>query len=445
MRLSAGKLLLIALVPVVLYGAIKAVMYVNAKRVLDDMVAQASAQADIDYGRIRTEILKAVMVEDIRVRPVGSLAEMTIDRVRLDSSDPLFFVFNGDWQPGRDAPPKSLGFAVEGLSLPVSDDMMAVAGLDGDTTTGRSPDASTACEAGLRIDGPLLKAIGIEQLVMDADGGYRIDDADRTMTVDMRFDLAGIQSIDFEARLSDVDTEALGQGVVPSVNLGRLKMAFAIDPGFGARALQACASGSGETTEAWSERLAEQALRGLEIVGMTLGPGLEGVLRRFYAEWGEVEIVAAPAEPVGIMSLAFLPPDRLFDAMGVSVSHNDRIVADTGFTWQQPDASLLAALLGQGQTGKAVDEATTAPRQARVILRRAYEDVPVGDLGRYRDHHVRILSEGDLEREGVLKAIVDGVAEVEQSIHGGKYSAYVPVESIRSATVLIERRVEPGN
>jgi hypothetical protein len=445
MRLTAGKLLLIALVPVALYGAIKAVMYFNAKQVIDDMISQVSDQADISYGAIRTEVLKSVAIEGIRVRPAGSLVEMTIDRVRLDSGDPWFFITKGDWQPGRDAPPKSLGFQIDRLSVPVTDDMMVMAGLAGNTTTDVAAGTTAGCDAGLQLDAPLLRSLGIDQLVMDADGGYRIDELAQTIEVGMGFELAGIQSVDFDARLTGLDMESFGQGAMPSVELGRMKMAFAIPPEFGERALRACAAADGETPEAWSERLADQALQGLQLVGMTLGPGLEDMLRRFYRDWGEVEIVAAPAQPVGIMSVAFLPPDRLFDALGISVALNDRVVTDTGFTLQQPDASLVAALLGQGRPNSAADPTPTPPRETRVILRRAYEDVAVAELGRYRDHHVRIRARGDLEREGLLKAIVDGVAEVEQSLHGGKYSAFVPVSDIQSVSVLIERRVAPAN
>lgn len=446
MRLTAGRLLVIALVPVVLYGAIKGVMYFNAKRAVDQMVEQASGQADIRYGGIRTEVLKAVTVEEIRVQPVGSDAEITIDRVRLHSDDPWFFITKGDWQPGRDAPPKSLGFDIGRLSMPVTEDLTATVGTRGAIAPGSpADDAPAGCDGGLQVDGPLLEAVGIERLVMDADGGYRIDETERTLYVETRFELAGIQSVEFEARLTDIDMEALAQGAPPNINLARMKTAFTVSPAFGRRALEACATGNPATPEEWSERLAEQALQGLRMVGMTLGPGLERSLRRFYREWGEVEIVASPAEPVGLLSLAFLPPDRLFDALGISVSVNDRVVTDTSFTWQQPDASALAALLGQGQQGGPADQSARAPRETRIIVRRDYEAVPVGQLARYRDHHVRIVARNDPQREGVLKAIVDGVAEVEQSLHGGKYSAFVPVGEIESVSVLIERRVEPAD
>ena len=50
MSLRPGKLLLLLLIPAVLYGALKGVMYYNAKRSVDDIVATAADHADVRYA-----------------------------------------------------------------------------------------------------------------------------------------------------------------------------------------------------------------------------------------------------------------------------------------------------------------------------------------------------------------------------------------------------------
>jgi hypothetical protein len=46
-------------------------------------------------------------------------------------------------------------------------------------------------------------------------------------------------------------------------------------------------------------------------------------------------------------------------------------------------------------------------------------------------------------REGSLKAISNGVAEVQQTLQGGKFTVYVPLADIESAQALIRRELPP--
>jgi hypothetical protein len=439
MSSRSGKLLWIVLVPVLAYGVIKGVMYFNAKRSIDRLVDMAAGQVEISYDGIETEILQSVAVNGLRLSPIGADVELTVDRVRVFSDDPLFFLLSSDWRPGEGAPPGSLGFAVSGLRMPV-DPGLLTAGM------GQAPAASSAdggpCDNGLRVEAPLLEAMGIEQLALDADASYRIDKSAQTLDIGMHVDLHDIQTLDMDMRFSDVDSEALAQGVAPDFKLARVESAVSIAPAFGQRALEACAAGSGQTAEAWSQRLAEQALAGFELGGLELGRGLSEAVRSFYRDWGRIEIVAAPREPVGMLSLMFLPPDQLFDALSLRLSLNDRLVTDTSFTVTRPDGNALAALFGQREAQPA-QEPAQAQRPQRIVVRREYEQIAVANLGNFLEHRVRIKPHGLPEREGVLKKIDNGIAEVEQTVHGGKYTAFVPVADIATIEALVQRQVTP--
>jgi hypothetical protein len=431
MSSRVGNWVLIGLIPVVLYGAVKGVLYYKTKQAVDGFVEQAAGQAEISYAGISTEVTGAVAVDGISIKPLGEEAEVTIERVRLSSDDPLFFLLGGDWQPGRDAPPDSLGFEVMGIAMPLS-----LQALQSPFTGPAAADGSL-CENGLQIQPPMLKAMGFEQFRMDMDGNYRIDKSQQTIDLGMHVDVTDIQSIRFDATLTDVDTETLGQGAPPNINLGRMEMVVNVSPEFGRQALKACAIGSELTLEQWQVSLAEQAIEQFKMVGLTLGNGLQQAVRDFYREWGEIEIVAAPREPVGMLSMMFLPPEQLFDALSLRLRINDKLVPDTRFTWKKPDADALAALLGQQQ--EAAPNVPQRPR--RIVVRRAYEKVAVADLGRFMDHRVRITPREQPQREGVLKSIKYGIAEVEQTLHGGKYSAYVPIADIASIEALVQREV----
>lgn len=437
MSIRPSRVLLVLLIPVLAYGAFKGVLYYNAKRTMDDIALAASNHADVRYGSISTEVRGAVTVGDIRIQPIGSDDVIEIDAVRVASDDPLFFIRGGHWTPGEDAPPGSLSFAVNGVRLPLSDAWLPP------SPTGVTPADPLvgACANGLQINAALLRQLGFKTIAVDMDGSYRLDETARTLDLDLNTDMRDVQSMRFAATFTDVDVVAMGQGV-PSgnLNLGRLSVAMRLSPEFGRQALKACASGSDQTVDAWSGILADRALEGLASAGLTLGSGLSDAVRTFYREWGEIRVVAAPEKPVGMLSLAFLPPEQLVDALSLQLSLNGRPLPDTRFTWQRPDGANLGKLFA-GESEQA--DSKTEARSRRIIVRRKFESVRVGDMARYLEHEVQIKPRGLPVREGVLKRIRDGEAEVEQILHGGRYTAYVPIGQIESLRVLVQREVKP--
>lgn len=432
MSLRRGKLLLILLIPALLYGGLKGFLYFKAKRTVDEIVLAAANQADIRYADISTDLRGAVTVSGIDVQPRGYGDALTIGSVRIASDDPTFFFRSTDWQPGQSAPPSSLSFAISNVSLALSSDFLREA-----VDTVDSAD-SQPCTQGLQVEPQLLARMGITDLNMDMDGHYRLNEAARTLEVSLNLELRDIESMHVTTTLADVDTETLASGAVPQVSLGGFSAAMRVDPEFGKKALQACAAGTEQDPSAWSERLAGQALEQFEAQGLVLGEGLRGALQRFYREWGEVKLVSAPREPVGLFSLMFLPPEQLAGTLALQLSLNHQPIGDTSFSWQGPAAQDLSAFFGPEEPESA-GPAQQPPR--RIIVRREYERVAVRDIARYVDHQVHIKPRGQPLREGLLKRVKGGTAEVEQNVHGGKFTVYVPLSDIESLQALVQREI----
>ena len=137
MRLNAGKILLILVVPIALYGAAKGLLYYKTKSAVDDVVEMLSSQADIRYADIATDLGGAVTVSNITVQPLGYEDSVVIDAVRISSDDPMFFLHGAQWEPGSSSPPASLGFDVLGVTLPLNADLLDefVAGSSAESTT----------------------------------------------------------------------------------------------------------------------------------------------------------------------------------------------------------------------------------------------------------------------------------------------------------------------
>lgn len=429
----SGKLILILLIPALLYGVLKGVLYYNAKKSVEDIVDASAHMADVRYDGIDTEIRGAVTVTGITVQPLGIDDTVAVDSIRIASDDPMFFIRGGNWQPGEGgAPPNSLSFQVSGARLPLSSEMLRDAGQSG---------SADPCAEGLDIQPELLQKIGFSELTVDLDGHFRIDEASRTLDVGINMDLHDIESVAFSATMNDVDVETFSHGGAPQFTLGRLNFALRVAPEFGRRALEACAADSDATPQEWGERLAESALAQLRDQGLSLGPGLSGALRDFYRDWGEFELVAAPPQPVGLLSLMFLPPNQLADALSLRLSLNSQPITDTSFAWQQPQGQGLAGLFGGAQQGT---EGKAEARPRRVLVRRSYEGVAVSQIGQYVGEKVQLKPRGQPMREGLLHRVGAGEAEVQQIVHGGKYSVHVPLGDIESLKVLVRREVKPG-
>jgi len=96
-----------------------------------------------------------------------------------------------------------------------------------------------------------------------------------------------------------------------------------------------------------------------------------------------------------------------------------------------------------GRQPAAVEEQKQATA-SRIMVQRKYERVAVANIGRFVDHQVQIKPAGQPLRVGRLKGVRDGEAEVEQTLHGGKFTVYVPLRQIESLQALVQRELPPS-
>lgn len=445
MAFRAGKILTVLLVPAAVYGVAKGVMYFNAKQAVDDLVEAARGQVEIHYADISTELTGAVTVKGITMSPYGDSEYVSIAAVRVSSDDPLVFIKSAKWVPGENTPPPTLSLQVTGVEVPI--------GLAERNMPSSQPSAdpimpsedgtpASICADGMDIDPHLLSAMGFAEMTMDLDAKYVLNEEQRTLDVSLNSDLHDVQNFHVSATFTDVDVQALSQGVAPSFNLGSFTFATTVSPQFGHRALKTCSAGTEQTVQEWSGMLADIDEQRMQMAGLALGDGLKGALRSFYKDWGEIEVSAHPQKPVGVLSLAFLPPEQLMQALALEVRLNGQQVTDTSFTWAQPDTQQLGALFGAQPSARQTEQVAEA-RPRRILVRREYEPVPVARISEFVDHQVQIKPRGQPLREGKLKRVRDAAAEIEQTLHGGKFTVYVPLSDIDSIQALVQREVKP--
>lgn len=469
----SAKLILILLVPALLYGAAKGLAYYQAKKAVDDFILAMANHADVRYAGLITDLRGAVTVEGITVQARDSSDSVDVASVRISSDDPMFFIQGLTLGEDEAVPPHSLAFSANGIKLPLDAAMLQAAVAPrvdepaASTTDPQAPEDAAAtdvqskddaasetatvvadiadsgmCAQGLHVDPAMLQQLGFSELVMDLGGRYDYAEASRDLELAFELDMHHIESVRIAAHLADVDLKAMAAGSAPQLNLSGFSVAVTVEPAFGNQMLKACAIGTEQPVQLWSERVAQRALDDMQAQGLMLGDGLSTAMRRFYKDWGEFKVEAQPAKPVGLLSLMFVPPEQLVPMLGLRISLNEQPIDDISFEWQRTAGQGLGALMGQNDEVSETGPQATNP--ARVIVRREFVNVPVASIRAYVDREVRIKPRGQPLREGVLKRVADGEAEVEQPLHGGKFTVYVPVSQIETIAVLELRKVTPG-
>ena len=112
--------------------------------------------------------------------------------------------------------------------------------------------------AGPGADPALLQELGFSELEIDFGGHYRLNKTTLSMDADWHMAVKDLQSMEMSVEMSDVDTQTLGQGAPPQMNLAGFRVAVDVSPTFGKAALKHCAAGSELTVDEWSTRYAEQ-------------------------------------------------------------------------------------------------------------------------------------------------------------------------------------------
>jgi hypothetical protein len=274
---------------------------------------------------------------------------------------------------------------------------------------------------------------------MDADMGWDYYEPIQRLDASFNFAMAGMQSMSGEISLADVPPDTLEGNTATMPQLNGFDLTFRFEPEFGERYVALCAERRGVEPQTFRQALVQEQVAAAEAAGVRLGTGLKFALDRFYADWGDVRLTARPSEPLGMLSLAFLPPERLADTLGLALQVNNTVISDLSVSFLTPEQGRsgggLAALFGQAPA-----EAT-----AKVPVRKRYEtlwvDVQPTGLGSYLDRDVRLHSADQPPREGRLVAISEGVAQVQQLIHGGKFTAYMPMGEVTRAEVEIRREI----
>jgi len=429
MRRIIVWVLVLILVGGVLFGATKGLLYWRARQMVTEVILQSAEVADVSYEGLDVALDGRLTLTDVAVRPLEVPKPLHIGRLTLSGPGPAFYLFHGEWDQGGE-PPEHLLVSFDDIEVGPENTLTDLFEQgQGLASSGKAD----GCGLNQGPDWDLLKALGMERLVIDFDTGYDYDKAKRRL--DARFDMnvRGMESVSANVVLDDVVLEDLDKAPSRIPSLVSAELSMRIEPKFGEDYLAVCASRAGVSAEDYRQQQVADQLHELEVTGLRLGEGLQNAIETFYRDWGEVALQLDPKEPVAMMQLLFVPPDQLPEVLGLTLHINEDEVQDISVQWVGADVGGLQTLIEERKP----QQAAPGPRYEYRYIR-----VPVSQLVQHLKKPVRLKLRDQPERDGILASVGKDTVAVDSRRHGGTLTAHVPVEDIISAEVRVVVPVE---
>lgn len=437
-RRRSNKLVWLIGIPVIAFGLAKGGMYLKTKQMLDRFIAEQSSVASIRYAGLETALSGTIRINDVSITPLGEDEPIRIIQVLIKGPDAFNYLLRHNPVTGDEGPPEHLSVNFRGVSLNLQGEMarnldsklLNTVGAGGLTEAGPSP-----CSADGRTSFGTLAELGMKKLNLDAGFGYRYDRGNRTMQLNTDLDVEEIESLMLSATVSNFSPVEMQSPSMNLPGLDELAITLKVKPEFGSRLTDYCADQLGLSAPVYTELLSGELIQGLAENGVVLGPGLRSVVRKFYRDWGEVEIRANPASTLSLAGLMLAPPDNIEEKLGLELTLNGQFVTDLRFDLSK-DSALLVRKKDTAKPKKAPER---KPR-----FKREYRVVPAGSLGAHVGKPVRINVEGQPLRTGILMAVEGTQVQVEQRVEGGKFTAHVPLDDIDKVEAeFVVRIVDP--
>jgi len=410
--------------------------HITVKKSVDDFVQYISPYTELSYEDLVTDISGVVHVKDVTLVPRGVRDPITIKQLVLIGPDAWYLLQNNEFLTGDDFAPERMEIRLEGMRLNLGSDLAQNIQQEIKQAAMQRGQQDDTCGMGGMADFAMLKAMGISDLLLDAVIDYSFNSIDNTLQARLSFESADMNKLSLGVEMGDISLQGLQTGVGQIPSLSSLDFNYRVEPQFGARLLMACAGESGGSPLEYQEKLATHAAAGLDqIYAMEeVGQSLSQSVRAFYQQWGDFYLTAHPASPIGMLNLLFMQPDELTQAMKISIRINNNPVqylkpGPAQQSRERREEASLADLLGLESADKKQAK-TSAPR-----YRRQYVQVDFDDLNNHINEKVRVYTGEFPTRIGKLVKATKNEVSLEQSTHGGKFTAHILRDNVLRAEV----------
>ncbi|MCP4993596.1 MAG: hypothetical protein GY934_07405 [Gammaproteobacteria bacterium] len=433
-------LLLITLPPLLAYAGVKGYIYNSVKTSLDSAIAQARPFADIQYGGIGSSLIDgAINLDSITITPTGATGDLRIEQFKIQGDGPRFLL---DLSQGRVAntPPKKMLINLTGFTIPAGDALN-----NSLFSTDNSASQPTACT----LSGIFIQAgvdqLGYDYLKGDASLGYDLDRSGGNMQLRFKYKMDGIDALDLDAVINGLPSspELLATSN-PTLEL--LDLSYRVENGYMQQMLNHCADQHKLSRQEYIEYLLGSITPEL---GIQPSEDLLNGVRRMLERPGEMQLHIKPPGELNPALLSHLPPEKLTQALGLEISFNGFPVDDLSFS-PPPDGDQKSGVLGalrglQEKPDRAsIDkQAELVPKKPKVRLQSYFAKSSVLDLHKHKGREARIFSnDNEIPRRGVIIDVSPNYVTLEQHIHSGTFTSYIPKENIQRVEVQLVKKME---
>jgi hypothetical protein len=428
------KLKTLFLVPmvaaVVIYAGLKGYIYFKVKGNLDELARMAAPFATLSYGGIGSDLRGKVSVENVKVTPVGTTVDFNVGEILVEGPDLEFLLaMSGGFKDAE--PPRYAYLRFKRAEIPAGEDVMSqlnqISGLSASQAKGYMPEV---CSLGGIFQHVGMDNIGYGKLIADFSMGYKLYQQSGEMEISTDYSVEGLEAFEMEMMLKGIpQLGAVMTGSVP--NLGRMEASYRAEPAYMKGMVDYCAKQSDVTPQEYVDGLLSQSdgyyARNL---GFIPGAGIRTAMRSLLTQAGEMRFSAYPTTDISAQRLAAYSPQDLISLLGVQMSVNGQNVSDMSFTIPENLSAFADA-----ETGVISDEVDGEEQRERLKPRR-FIKTEVSALKEYLGKDVRLVMKDDGRvKQGMLDRITDGVASVQQSVYGGKFTSHIPLDSIARAEV----------
>lgn len=331
----ALRLLLLSLLPLLGFGAVKGYYWYQVRAVVEQLAQQVSLLATLEYDSIETGFDGVAGVRHLVLTPLGQKQGVTIDAVRVEAPSWLDLVFM-QRQLDSGELPQSLRIALSGIRID-----LAGAGLNQLAAQALADDAAIApgmlgCEAAAAgLSGvQWLQKLGYQQLTLDVAAEYRFDRSSKLLTFSYSQAVQDQFAMELSAAL-DLGINELNRynlGLI-SPSLGDLNLHYQ-DRSFNRRAVQFCAAAIPESAEQFVDRHLGLISAGSLELGLSLPPSLLDGYRQFLLGAGELRLELLGGSQLRPAAILQNSPDQLLTLLAPKLTINGQRIEPLSVLWQ---------------------------------------------------------------------------------------------------------------
>ncbi len=440
------KLLLI--LPVLGYGGIKAYIWYDVKRNVDDAIIAVAPFVDITYDSIFSSLLDDVIgITGVVIRPKMTSDEFTIQEMSFSAPD-IFDVFMLGSRLKDEAFLEYIGFEMKSVNIDVDSEIFVM--LD---------DMQAQSIASQTPEDPLLigrmDALGcgdVEKFGINEFSAMGYNPLNLDVVVNVKFEQEAGQ-VSVEVRIRDNDLYSLSFTIQTRLDLNQMKsaglqpaepeiskLAFEYnDTGYHKLRNKYCAQQNGSSIEHYIDANIVQLATEL---GAVFPEKTMDNYRQFMTSGGRFTVSLNPAEPTLLSGLAFYNTADIPDILGMEIVINGTNVDFSQIEWDATAGKTTArknntpSVRGERLSNPVITRVSPPAKPDSATIRK-YRKVRKSQLSRYIGKNIQVETSIGKRRQGQLESVDDERIRILMKFGSGEFTFPVKLEDIIQAKVYL--------